>query len=170
MLRRLFLPVERRWRSRGHGVHSPFAYRFITSTLHNRCAYYSYGDIAEEAPTRRDAVIAERLFRIILSFRPRAVARYGATTPCVEEAIAAATAGYRVASETGFSIVTSATALDMPHLSDVTVFLNMWNADMQRLFERLESGLEYGMTFVGRDMAVAVNLPTLPRQRFNVNI
>lgn len=170
MLRRLFLPVERRWRSRGHGVHSPFAYRFITSTLHNPCAYYAYGDIADEAPTRRDAVTAERLFRIILSFRPRAVARYGATTPCVEEAVAAATAGYRVASETGFSIVTSATALDTGNIADVVVFLNMRDEAMQRLFSTLESGMEYGMTFVGRDMAVAVILPTLPRQRFNVNI
>ena len=47
-LRRLWRPLGRARRSRGFGVHSPFAFRFITLVLRDsRSVYYSTGKIRD---------------------------------------------------------------------------------------------------------------------------
>lgn len=69
------LKFLRRWRhSRGFGVHSPFAFRFIREVLReHRCAYYAYADIAGEV-RRRPGVMALAeallLYRVAVDLRP----------------------------------------------------------------------------------------------------
>ncbi len=43
---RLLEVLRRRSRRRGFGVHSPFAYRYITEVVAQRYSYYAYDDIA----------------------------------------------------------------------------------------------------------------------------
>ena len=52
------------WRhSRGFGIHSPFAYRFITEVLAQRLPYYGYADISADSRIRL-------IFRVIAYFGP----------------------------------------------------------------------------------------------------
>ncbi len=63
-LRRLWRPLGRARRSRGFGVHSPFAFRFITLVLRDsRSVYYSTGKIRDFAAGRRRRRNLAMLFR-----------------------------------------------------------------------------------------------------------
>lgn len=83
-----------RWRrSRGFGVHSPFAYHFITTVLREKDAtYYAYSDIAALFPrgrrtglkrmlpqrTNRAVPEAWMLFRVLCYFNPQHIVEIGA--------------------------------------------------------------------------------------------
>ena len=86
------LSYPARWRrSKGFGVHSPFAYSFITGVLtQTECAYYAYGEIAAFCPRARkagfneifagrDMSIAEAhlVFRILCHFNPTRIVEMG---------------------------------------------------------------------------------------------
>lgn len=81
-----------RWRrSHGFGVHSPFAYDFITKVLCEReAAYYAYAEIAAFCPKARRAGIneifagkdmsvpeAQMIFRILCYFNPAEIIEMG---------------------------------------------------------------------------------------------
>ena len=91
MLDRL-LSYPARWRrSRGFGVHSPFAYNFITKVLREKDAeYYAYAEIAAFCPRARRAGFneifagkdmsipeAHLLFRILCHFNPTEIIEIG---------------------------------------------------------------------------------------------
>lgn len=61
--------ISRLWRSRGHGVHSPFAYRFIREVLCERQPYYAYEHIP--SPAQR------LLYRVAVFLQPREIAGLG---------------------------------------------------------------------------------------------
>ncbi len=78
------MSIKRWWRGHGFGVHSPFAFRFITEVL--RCdsgyAYYAYDELrrqwmsapsGERMPWRRMAAI----YRVGVRFAPAPVALRG---------------------------------------------------------------------------------------------
>jgi len=86
------LTYPARWRrSRGFGVHSPFAYYFITRVLcEHEAAYYAYPEIAAFCPKARRAgfneIFASRdmaipesqlLFRVLCHFNPREIVEVG---------------------------------------------------------------------------------------------
>ena len=91
MLDRLLSYPARLRRSHGFGVHSPFAYRFITKVLREKEAqYYAYGEIAAFCPRVRKASFneifagkdisipeAHLLFRILCFFNPGHVLEVG---------------------------------------------------------------------------------------------
>jgi len=52
---------------RGFGIHSPFAFRFVTEVLAQRLPYYGYTDISGDPRIRL-------LFRLTVYFRPTTVA------------------------------------------------------------------------------------------------
>ncbi len=59
------------WRhGRGFGIHSPFAFRFITETLNQSLPYYAYAEIGRDKRLRL-------LFRVVLAFAPHRVAIVG---------------------------------------------------------------------------------------------
>ena len=90
---RRYLTAPRRFnRSRGFGIHSPFAFDFVTSTLRERYRYYAYADLADvrsharrliaESGRRADRrLISEkgmrRLFRIVCRFNPSEMLEIG---------------------------------------------------------------------------------------------
>lgn len=90
---RRYLTAPRRFnRSRGFGIHSPFAFDFVTSTLHERYRYYAYADLADirsqsrrlitDSGRRADRrLISEkgmcRLFRIVCRFNPAELLEIG---------------------------------------------------------------------------------------------
>lgn len=158
--------LSRWWRGRGFGVHSPFAFKFITSTLHCPHAYYAYGVIADEARTRRELDDAERLFRIVLFFRPRCIERHGVLSPAMETAVAEASAAFRLASERRLTIVAETQSAVVLEPDTVAVFVGRGLESA----ELLSANREDGMIFRGRRMVVAVMSTALPFQQFDVDI
>lgn len=78
-------------RSRGFGIHSPFAFRFVREVLTQRYAYYSYPELDKAA--RADGVppaVVRALFRTALAFRPAPITVVGdkASAPSVRHALA----------------------------------------------------------------------------------
>lgn len=77
-LRRALTSWSRHHRSRGFGIHSPFAFRFVREVLRERLPYYAYRRInalrAQAATLCRGKVIpageARMLFRIVNHFNP----------------------------------------------------------------------------------------------------
>ena len=82
--------LRRLKRSRGFGVHSPFAFHFICRTLGERAPYYAYEAIAEarrraltlaRGVTRHPRIMSEKnakmLFRVVCRFNPRHIFQVG---------------------------------------------------------------------------------------------
>lgn len=76
---RLFRGIERKLHAKGYGIHSPFAFAFITGVIYADDTYYAFSDIPsvlernalEEALTVNEN---NRLsFRVVRFFKPRSV-------------------------------------------------------------------------------------------------
>ena len=89
-LKRYLTALSRYHRSKGHGIHSPFAFSFVLNVLRCRLPYYAYEEIAtlrELAYTktktfwRHPKIIsvknAKLLFRIVNHFNPTAILQIG---------------------------------------------------------------------------------------------
>lgn len=63
--------LRRRWRARGHGIHSPFAYRMVTSVLRERGRYYGYEVL--EKRCGEDVRWLKLVFRIVCALEPGSV-------------------------------------------------------------------------------------------------
>lgn len=79
-----FDPARRykRWRhGRGFGIHSPFAYDFITRTLRERLPYYAYSKLDVLAAEKWQGASGQRrlrlIFRIAVRFNPATAAIIG---------------------------------------------------------------------------------------------
>lgn len=82
--------LRRYHRSKGHGIHSPFAFKFVLNVLRERLPYYAYDDIMqlrkqakEQSSTllHRPRIISKKsakmLFRIVNYFNPEAILQVG---------------------------------------------------------------------------------------------
>lgn len=93
LLKRCRTAWSRYHKTCGFGIHSPFAYRFITTVVHERLPYYAYGRLAAlrrdiRASLRADGVTgadvlplkkARLIFRVALSARCRAALQIGSS-------------------------------------------------------------------------------------------
>lgn len=83
--RRFFSAFTRYRRSKGFGIHSPFAFKFVLNVLREHHAYYAYSDIAALRRKAKDKphqqIIpqkeAQLLFRIANYFNPEEVMHVG---------------------------------------------------------------------------------------------
>lgn len=85
LIRRYRTALMRHHRSRGFGIHSPSAYRFVTEVLRERCPYYAYDDLrtlrkalqadGERCPGNREVQL---LFRLVNHFAPQHILLVGA--------------------------------------------------------------------------------------------
>lgn len=157
----LLKSFARRRHSRGFGIHSPFAYRFITEVL---CLPHNYGYYAY-ALAGRDGNL-RLLVRLLAFFSPASVT--------VDLGEGAAAVG-RLVRE-----VLPHAALNGPHpdfiISDKNVIAQMpCNAfligeEALACLPAIGEALPYGMTFAGRSCAVVAALPHLPRQDFELKL
>lgn len=134
---------------RGFGVHSPFAYYFITRVLRERLPYYSFRTEVT-APDER------LLFRVANYFRPSTVALLGADASRAGEVISKACPGARtVGSGADFTYVSTGASLP----SDFKV---AYCAGVPPVVP------DNAMTFTDGRTFIAVRRPSLPAQHFTI--
>lgn len=158
------LSPARAWRmlrhSRGFGVHSPFAYRFITEVLRQPHAYYAYDSLTDDA----DRIV----FRVALDLRPRRVAIMGA--PGLVGAVHAAVPNASTTTEHPDLVVADATAKGMRGCLECirqgawAIVLGASAADMAAVREALTEGMTFANT---RGTIIAANRH-LPRQDYEL--
>ena len=140
---------KRAARSRGFGIHSPFAFRFVREVLSQPYAYYSYPqlDRAAKAEGCQPAVV-RTLFRLSLWFRPGAVDVVGSASEAVSLAIRRGNPQTQTAGMPPKCIV---------GLGDGREKVSgMWRQS------------ERGMLFRAKEMAIFVTSDHLPHQKFDI--
>ena len=98
-LKRYLTAIRRYHRSKGHGIHSPFAFSFVLNVLRERHPYYAYEEIAEWRKIAIDNAkgfwhhpkiisykSAKLIFRVTNYFNPKAIMQigtsYGVSSAC----------------------------------------------------------------------------------------
>lgn len=90
-LRRYCTALTRYRKSKGFGIHSPFAFNFVLNVLREKAAYYAYADIRERRNRarhtkqllrlRKPKMISEKsarmMFRVANHFNPSAILQLG---------------------------------------------------------------------------------------------
>ena len=89
-IKRYYTALRRYKRSKGFGIHSPFAFNFVLKVLRERCPYYAYDNIhaarwqasrlASSAKERRSLISfkgAKMMFRITCFFNPQSILQIG---------------------------------------------------------------------------------------------
>lgn len=183
-----FRRLKRAWRSRGFGIHSPFAFRFVTTVLRQQGEYYAYSDLRRLTSGRKpEFARCTLMFRLVCEFRPQSVILDPALGGCVREAVAKADSRVRC-------VAPDEAGCD-DELSDCLMILDgcslecMQAKDVFRLIDRVLAGdgvvvvigisrqlyadiknlMAAGMSFTNRRTAVFVSRRDLPRQDFEVN-
>jgi len=139
---------QRAVRSRGFGVHSPFAFRFIREVLRQPYAYYCYSEISRAASDTKDERVAKALFRLALFFREERMDVSGPISKAGQ--LALKLGGYRNPQHD------SAICLVGLHCEGIMDVDRSWQSASQ------------GMLFVAPEMAVFVNSTHLPQQKYNI--
>lgn len=152
----------------GFGIHSPFAYRFITGVLAQRLPYYGYADISSDPRVRL-------IFRVTAYFAPQHVLILSSQPRllkmAVHRAYSRAVIGGRMASKPDFVVADAMDATEdemARHASEGTNMIVL-NAT-RKLRPRLGDAMAHGMIFDnGRGTLVVIPDRGLPRQDFRVN-
>lgn len=168
----------KRWRhGRGFGIHSPFAFDFITRTLRERLPYYGYDDIdAAVASSAARQSLSERclrlIFRIAVRFNPSSVAILGdSDMSALTATLKAVRHDIKITErpdDADFIIVCDDSQLSLDKESTVILFPDARRAGSDTI-ERVWQQVGRGMRFDnGRGFSIIVADPKLPRQQFDV--
>lgn len=154
--------------TRGFGVHSPFAFRFITECLREKLHYYAYDSF-----TGLEQCLA---FRIAVFFQPERIVSLSADA---EKLAKAAKRGCRramhaeapaVAAFEGvcrrLSIIGPSGTASVDDFDDGDVVFAVANPHAVRALQGSLDARGHGMSFIDGDSAVFVIFSTLPRQTF----
>ena len=66
----VFKWLLRKRQSKGHGVHSPFAFELITKVLYSPYSYYAFSDIIKQVGHDQDKEYNQISFRLVNHFKP----------------------------------------------------------------------------------------------------
>lgn len=168
------------WRhGRGYGVHSPFAFDLITRTLRERLPYYAYEYIDASCRGLDNTSLSPSkirlLFRLIVRFKPEAVAIIGELNSNAERvAVKAAYSHIPIGSDPkAATLVFVNDDCDSTLLTDVKKECIYVFPDTRRgaavSCDLLWAQVTRGMRFSnGRGMSIIVTSPSLPRQQLDV--
>ncbi len=147
--------------SRGFGIHSPFAYRFITEVLNQPYAYYAYDSL----PLHPQRLI----YRVALSFGPGAA--YCCAPPQYEKA---ARMALPAKGEIKFVLIDMETAEEkqwqkaLQYFNAGTPIMALNAADSPRIAAAI-AAMRTGMTFTNAaGTTIAVPFPHLPLHHLQV--
>lgn len=148
----------------GFGVHSPFAYHFVTEVIHQPYAYYSYASLTTS--------LERLIFRVVLDLQPHRVAIFGPRQWA--EAVREVSRTIVISPRRPDLVLAKCSVLTAASKADIldrvgegaSVFATDCNAE---LADEIENRLTRGMTFSnGRGVLIVVNRD-LPRQDFELS-
>lgn len=160
----LLRPIQRWRHKRGFGIHSPFAFRFVTEVLNQKHPFYAYTTLGRDKRSR----LAHRL---AVSFKATRVMFMGAEAMC-EKALSTANSGIETVKSHPDFIIVDASKVDR---GACIVALNNWKAhamivNASGVFaHQLRHHLQHGMTFTNAHGTIVIAAhPHLPRLDFHV--
>lgn len=150
---------------RGFGIHSPFAFRFVTEVLAQRLPYYGYTDISGDPRIRL-------LFRLTVYFRPSTVAVFSSEPQLLCQAIHKASPGAHITNTSTPDFIV-ADAADFPPEAYSRLIAGGASALILNALpatrHAIASAISHGMIFDNRRSTLVVaSLSHLPRQDFDV--
>lgn len=180
-----FRRLKRAWRSRGFGIHSPFAFRFVTCVLRERGEYYAYAELRRIAHSGARFADLSLLFRLVCFFEPSVFGVYGDFGVQPRKTVALADSRVRTMDMNGSpgsgdvvpdllyvgtggkysDAAMLATAFRVLHEEGIVVCRGL----PPDTLTGLKSCLENGMTFTNGTVTILVSRHDLPRQDFEVN-
>ena len=173
--------VKRAWRSRGFGIHSPFAFRFVTCVLRGKGRYYAYPAIRQISINSREYRELKVIFRIICDMQPSIILLPDSDSEAVRTAIGLADSRIRTleADEADFSAISPCPLLyvegDKHEAAGMAdgVFRRQGTVIIRKASREFTTGIKSrltnGMTFTNGKMTVMVSRDDLPRQDFEIN-
>lgn len=151
--------------SGGFGIHSPFAFSFVTRVLHEKAAYYAYGKLPRDRRWRT-------LYRVLLLLQPehiRMVVSDGLRGAC-EVVTSLAAEGY--VSPRGEMLIadrTSEAEALFDKAGDAHIILLQATAEQRAALRRHAAARGCGMIFDNcRGAVIYVSYSHLPQQNFIV--
>lgn len=159
--------LNARRHSRGFGVHSPFAFEFITEVLCQPRHYYAYAQLPRDSRQRL-------LHRLVVALQPKAATVVCADSALWWPAIKSAVSACRLDEETPEFVLANATEASPEELLayiDKGAHLMIVNAE-SCLRDAIKTHMQargHGMTFANSCGTIIVaNYSHLPAQHFNV--
>jgi hypothetical protein len=172
---------RRWWRSKGFGIHSPFAFEYVNEVIAQPCHYYAYSETDIVAKRCR---VSRRLTRLlsrvaIRCWSPSAVCL--GTDSWVEEVLKASRSDIAILraprTDTAMFILGNVHMPEVAFLSpldaisscEATIVLlgvNEPHSASATAFSRLKQELQHGMTFSDGYTAIVITNSKLPRQDF----
>lgn len=170
-------------RSRGFGIHSPFAFDLVLHTLRERDRYYTYTEIeniqhqahAEGVGDLPSKSVLKLIVRLIARFQPRHIHLCGDPSGLIEKTIRLADSRIRFTSDAPTMVIIGRcklTSTDI-EIANATVarggvaFLLDRRA-MPEAAEAITRPMKRGMTFYSRHKLLVVGAGHLPRQNFEI--
>ena len=161
----LFLSYKRLRHSRGFGIHSPWAYRFVTEAIrpHRGYAYYAYRSAIMRRPL---AVNPRLLFRVILHLRPKSVTIAAPTemVAAYEDIVKIAAPEAEIKASGGELLICVGMSEAVLDGTRHAVFTNKRNKGLSRL----TAGMQRGHVYLSRRAAIVADCKA-PFQRFDIS-
>lgn len=163
---------------RGFGVHSPFAFDFITNTLRGgRARYYGYRAV-EALPLPPEW--GRRLFRIMVRLNPQSLCYFGSNPGPYREIARQAIPSATFNREARMVIVDDFVADELPSLrvallraqarGATLIFTDLRTPASLSLWRQILMVTPRGMSFHDTRTGILVADPKLPRQDFDLNL
>ncbi len=169
-------------RSRGFGIHSPFAFDLVLHTLRERAPYYSYPEIRKLLADAREKGIRRlpsekelRLtVRLVARFQPRSAEIFGDESGLIAATIALADSRVTPTDDNPAMVIIAGRADEAAKGAAVAavraggVVLLLDRRKNRATAQAIMASMRCGMTFYSRHKLLAVGAPHLPRQNFEI--
>ena len=157
-------------RSRGFGIHSPFAFDLVQNTLRERSPYYIYSLIDTMQPCHRDSL--KLIVRLVCRLRPLSCCVVGDIAPEAGQVIKGIDSGVTFTDASHAAMIIAGHNAPLSP-ADVTACLERGGTVV--ILDKTSASLpdniftDRAMTFSNGRVIIAVGRLDLPHQRFELN-
>lgn len=178
--------INRYRHGKGFGVHSPFAFHFITTILNCKYSYYGYSEIEEAIPTTKSNKIlrhdAKLILRLIARYNIKSITLPKNTHKAIFIAAKTAYSGIEIISSpqenheyhlTYIDSVSSNLNLIINSLSsnhNILVFRGLYNKELYSQFSKTTANMSAGAIFKDDDIAIVFTNKKLPSLKYDTPI
>lgn len=175
--------ILRYWRGKGFGIHSPFAFSFVTEIAHCKYAYYAYEEIAHYATNATSLHDAKLIHRIIARFHISNVVLHKDAKPIFHVAAKSAdsrlqTFSYPQTDNHQLFYIDKTTIIDEQTLNNslngnmnFLLFRGIRrDADLRNLYQRLSQKLKNGVILEDTDFALIISNKKMPQMKYDVKL